>query len=230
MVAIIIPCYNMAEYVGYAIDSAANQTYPDIEVWVIDDCSTDNSRDEIFKAAFHSGEQVIPFCLSKNEGLNAVRNRGARYSKGKAVLFLDADDMLDPEYVEKTLPLLANPTVGVVSTDMYMFGEVNRIQPIGRPCLEIAKRANTMPYCSLIRRDAFNDVKGYSQNPDIQYYGDWDLWLRIMNRGWKVETVAEPLFNYRVRPTSMRTEVESRHQEMYEAIRKGNPDIFPETR
>jgi len=211
----------MQDFVAQAIQSALDQTYRNFEVIVVNDGSTDNSR--VVAEQFGADIKLID---QKNVGLNASRNVGARLSTGEFLLPLDADDWLSPTYLERTIPLMIEG-VGVVSTDMDMFGEINRLQPIGHPALEAQKRGNTMPYCSLIRRTAFDEAGGYSARPDIQAYGDWNLWISVLKRGWRVAPLAEPLFHYRIRPTSMRTETESKYHEMYRAIRLNHPDVFP---
>ena len=219
--SIIIPLYNMQDFVAQAIESALAQTYRDVEVIVVNDGSTDNSL--AVAQQYGTGITLID---QQNAGLNASRNVGARHSRGEFLLPLDADDWISPTYLERTIPLMTDG-VGVVSTDMDMFGEINRLQPIYHPTLEVQKRGNTMPYCSLIRRTAFEQAGGYSSRPDIQAYGDWNLWIGILKHGWRVAPLAEPLFHYRIRPSSMRTETESKYHEMFRAIRLNHPDVFP---
>jgi glycosyltransferase involved in cell wall biosynthesis len=224
-VSIVIPLYNLQDFVGQAIESALGQTYKDSEVIVVNDGSTDGSLDVAWRY-----EDRIKLINQQNAGLNAARNAGANISSAEFLLPLDADDWLSPTYLEQTIPLMSEG-VGVVSTDMDMFGVVNRLQPIGHPTLHIQKWANTMPYCSLIRRAAFDQAGGYSSRPDIQAYGDWNLWISILKRGWRVAPLPKPLFHYRVRPVSMRSEVEPQHAEMALAIRRNHPDLFrPEER
>jgi glycosyltransferase involved in cell wall biosynthesis len=218
--SIIIPLYNLQTYVAQTIESALNQTYRFFEVIVVNDGSTDGS----LEVAQRYGDRII-LINQQNAGLNASRNAGAKASVGTFLLPLDADDWIEPTYLEKTIPLMVEG-VGVVSTDMDMFGEVNRLQPVGQPTLAIQKQANTMPCCSLIRRTAFDQTGGYSARPDIQAYGDWNLWIDILKRGWKVAPVAESLFHYRVRPVSMRSEVTPKHREMVDAIQRNHQDLF----
>lgn len=222
-VTIVIPCYNLAEYVGDAIQSAADQSYENVEVIVIDDASTDNSREVIFQAASANGARVMPFCLPKNEGLNAARNRGARYAdpQSSAFLFLDADDLLSPEYVEQTIGyLISDPKCGMVSTGMWYFGDSNKIIPPGVGTLESQKAANELPYCSLIKRETFESVGGYSSNPEISLLGDWHLSLNILKHGWRIETIKDPLFHYQIRENSMRSEIKGRHEQLRQIILK----------
>jgi glycosyltransferase involved in cell wall biosynthesis len=95
LVSIIIPCYNAEKYIADAIQSALGQTYPNCEVIVIDDGSTDGSL-EVIKAFAGS----IAFETGPNRGGCAARNRGAELAEGTVFQFLDADDLLTPESVQ----------------------------------------------------------------------------------------------------------------------------------
>ena len=97
LVSIIINNYNYERFLPEAIDSAINQTYPNIEVIVVDDCSTDNSRDVI--ASY--GDKIIPVYHQENGKQAAAFNSGFAISKGEIIIFLDADDYLFSNAVEK---------------------------------------------------------------------------------------------------------------------------------
>ncbi len=102
LVSIIINNFNYGAYVGQAIDSALGQTYKPVEVVVVDDGSTDNSRDVI--ASY--GEKITAI-FQANAGQNAACNVGWRAAKGDIAIFLDADDVLLPGCVEKCVSAFA---------------------------------------------------------------------------------------------------------------------------
>lgn len=95
LVSILIPCHNCERYVGAAIESALNQSYKDIEVIVIDDGSTDNSRKVIDKYSEYIKLDSIP-----HQGACSARNRALELAQGEYIKFLDADDLLCPEKIE----------------------------------------------------------------------------------------------------------------------------------
>lgn len=195
-VSIIIPCFNMKDYVGEAIQSALAQLYRDFEVIVVDDGSTDSSSFEILKYG-----SSIRFIKQTNSGLAEARNTGVRAAMGEFILPLDADDRIDPHYLIKTVPLMTD-AIGVVSTDMQYFGtHTDRLRPTHTTLQQITQY-NGMPVCSLIRKRAILEAGGYNQ---IMREGceDWNLWVGILKRGWKVAVVNEPLFFYRRKPVSM---------------------------
>jgi len=100
LASIVISSYNYGRFLRRAIDSALSQTYPNTEVIVADDCSTDDSREIILSY----GDRVIPMLREKNEGGDANYNEACRMSRGQVIFILDSDDMLCPTVVERAMP------------------------------------------------------------------------------------------------------------------------------
>ena len=116
-VALIVPCCNDAEHLDEALDSALGQTFHDIDVVVVDDGSTDGSREVV--------ERCVPqvrLIRQSNRGPSSARSAGIRGSDSDYVAFLDADDLIDPRTVELQVGLLNEQSeVGIVHTDMKRF-------------------------------------------------------------------------------------------------------------
>ena len=110
-ISVIIPCYNHGGYLGKAIDSVLGQSYPNVEVIVVDDGSSDDTRE--VAAAY--GEKVR-YIYKENGGLSAARNTGLEHAKGAYIVFLDADDWLYPKALQTNLHYLnLHPTAAFVS-------------------------------------------------------------------------------------------------------------------
>src|SRR6266852_886707 len=103
-VSVIVNNYNYGCFLKEAVDSALHQSYPGVEVIVVDDGSTDNSREII--AGYR--DRIIPV-LKENGGQGSAFNAGFAKSRGDVVVFLDSDDMLLGTAVERALPLFRNP-------------------------------------------------------------------------------------------------------------------------
>ncbi len=111
-VSVVIPTYNMRIFVGEAINSVLRQTYQDFEIVVVDDGSTDGTRELV--SHFQSDKRVR-YVYQDNRGLAGARNRGIRESHGQTIAFLDADDLWLPAKLEKQMQTLGtNPDVDVV--------------------------------------------------------------------------------------------------------------------
>src|SRR5215212_1699019 len=110
LVSVVIPCYNQAHFLGEAIESVLAQSYPNFEIVVVDDGSTDDTSEV---AAYYPGVRLV---RQENKGLSGARNVGLARSEGEYLVFLDADDRLLHEALEAHLEhLKANPECAFVS-------------------------------------------------------------------------------------------------------------------
>lgn len=226
-VSIIIPCYNQEMYLGKAVDSALNQTYGDKEIIIVNDGSPDGTREIAeYYANQHNNVRVVN---QSNKGLSGARNAGIMNSTGDAILPLDADDYIEPDYLSETVPvLLDNPDIGVVATDLQTFGQTEEIwmRPNYPTKVENLMVNNQIYVCSLIRKEAILQCGGYNTKM-IHGYEDWDLWIDITKRGWKVGYVPRPLFHYRIKENSMYTDsLENWHQWNIDQIHKNHSELY----
>jgi glycosyltransferase involved in cell wall biosynthesis len=125
LVSVIIPCYNYGHYVEEAIDSVLQQTFQNFEIIVVNDGSTDPVTIEVLKHLKKPKTRVIH---QANKGLPEARNEGIRHAKGKYICCLDADDTLEPTYLEKAVALLeANPGIAFAYSWVRLFGDEEKI-------------------------------------------------------------------------------------------------------
>ncbi|MFI3177317.1 MAG: glycosyltransferase family A protein, partial [Eubacteriales bacterium] len=98
VVSVVIPTYNAVKYIERTLDSILQQTYRDLEILVVDDCSTDGTR-EVIKAYQDQNPEILIHMieLEENQGPAAARNEGIRQASGRYLAFLDADDIWEPE-------------------------------------------------------------------------------------------------------------------------------------
>lgn len=207
-VTVCIPTHNDGDVLPRAVDSALTQTVAPLEVIVVDD-----------------GSDVPPVCPGAtvvsitNRGLPAARNVALMLARGDAFLPLDADDWLDPTYLEKTLPLLAEAEVvftglqehGPTRNGTYMAGFD---RPFNLVDEQVLWEYNRFYYASLFRTQYLRSVGGYNTFMAGGYgvsggYEDWDLWIDMMRRGARFAAVNEPLFHYTTKPESMLTRAEA---------------------
>lgn len=206
-VTVVVPCFEQQEWLEQSLGSVLAQTVAPLEVLVIDD----GSRTPIV-AAVHPTIHVRVIRVS-NRGLPSARNVGLMNARGHAFLPLDADDWLEPTFIEKTLPLL-DAGADVVFTGLQEHGERTGTYvpgcgtPLDELTVEQERMSNRLFYCSLIRTSLLRDAGGYNGRM-IHGYEDWDLWVDLMQRGAKLAAVNEPLFNYRCRKDSMLADTEA---------------------
>ncbi|MFT4736061.1 MAG: glycosyltransferase involved in cell wall biosynthesis [Cyclobacteriaceae bacterium] len=196
LVTIYITNYNYGQFIKKAIDSVLNQTFQDFELVIIDDGSSDDSK-EIIES--YSTLPQVSIIYQQNKGLNVTNNVALRVAKGTFIMRLDADDFLVPTAVEKMTALLqSNNDLGLVFPDYYYADEEGAI--IGeekRHDFDTEVTLYDQPAhgaCTLIRRENLLFVGGYNESYNCQ--DGYELWVKFIQH-FKVSNIAEPLFYYR---------------------------------
>ena len=206
---IVIPCFNHAEYLGAAIESALAQTFP-CEVIVVDDGSTDDS-------AAVARRYPVKLIRQKNAGLPAARNAAVRVATTSHIMPLDADDLLEPTCVET---LLAKSRDAVVRSVIRLFGDVDQDWLLPGPTTLAAQiELNRVPACSLYPRAAWERVGGYDDAMS-DGYEDWDFWARVLHAGYHVETVDSVQYRYRKDGPSLVRHAASKRAEIKAYLRE----------
>lgn len=215
-VSIIIPCHDYAEYVGAAIESVLSQTLRNREVIVIDDASTDCSWDVLQRYRAEPGVRLVR--ERANQGYVRTYRRGMEMARGRALVPLDADDLvLNPDALRLELELLdADERVAIVHSayvEIDADGRRLREHHPARATGIVSARDAFRPLVlrnriqhsgTLIRRSAYMEVGGYDAS--LMNPIDWDLWLRLTRR-YAVGYVDQPLFAYRIHGRNMHREI-----------------------
>nr|WP_238480678.1 glycosyltransferase family A protein [Desulforadius tongensis] len=196
LVSVVIPCYNHGKYLKDAINTVREQTYKKTEIIVVNDGSTDKYTLDVIKEISNAEPDVIVI-NQENSGLAAARNAGINKAKGEYILPLDADDLLEKDFLSKTVDILNNhPDVGFVYTWVKYFGAADGIWQTPEYDHVHLLVTNLCTAASLFRHNAFDQVGGY--NTDMVYgFEDWDFWIALSKHGWRGWCVKEPLFLYR---------------------------------
>lgn len=203
-VSVIIPSYNHEKFIGDAIESVLNQSYPHIEIIVVDDGSTDGTQEILSR--FQSQINIM-FMFQENSGGSAARNSGIRVAQGRYICFLDSDDVFHPEKVERQIEFFnTNPEIGLVHTGAYVLLKANEgwkhwytyTPPVFHSRDEQIKELLKANYiaCStvMVRRDLFSQVGLF--NTKYDYAPDYDMWLRLLTCS-DFSSIPEALIHYR---------------------------------
>lgn len=193
MISVVVPVYNNARYLSEALDSIRDQSFRPLDVIAVDDGSTDGSARII--------ESHAPFvrCVSQpNEGVGSARNRGLRLARGEYLAFLDADDRMLPECLERLhAELDSRPELDMVFAHVteFLSPELRDRQdlPIRPPFQRIPGR---MPTNMLIRREAFRRVGEFSIDRRTAETLDW--YARAMHAGLNHMMMPEVLWERRL--------------------------------
>lgn len=197
--SVVIPCRNYGRYLAQAIDSVLAQSYPACQVLVVDDGSTDNTGEVARGYA-----AKIEYLKLPHSGISRVRNEGLRRARGEFIVFLDADDALDPHYLEKTLEawtLAPTPKPAFVYTqrsNLESPSDVSRHPPFDRDRL---KFGNYIMASALLQAGPAREV-GYDP-AFVHGLEDYDFYLGLVEKGYAGLLLDLPLIRVRLHPSSM---------------------------
>lgn len=203
-VSIIIPIYNSEKYIGETIESVLNQSYEDIEIIVVDDCSTDNSK-EIAKSYTEKYKNVVYFSQEKNEGVAVARNKGMLIAKGRYIAFLDSDDVWKPDKLSKQLELMDKKNAKICFTAIQMIDESGEIIKDICDVRDVVDYKFILKNTMIATSSVIIDRKLVGEfSMTLRRSGqDYSTWLKLMRDGSKAYGINEPLVKYRVRKNSL---------------------------
>jgi glycosyltransferase involved in cell wall biosynthesis len=204
LVSVVIPSYNCARYLPEAIESVLGQSLSDLEVIVVDDGSTDDTKQVVSR---YLSDGRLQYVFQENRGApSAARNRGAALAQGEFIASLDSDDLLAPTALEEEVAALKASNASWCITDIVKFWEghqeVRQTQfPVGDLAREIF-RDDFVRVAMFFRKDALVRVGMWDESLRRD---DWDLNIRLLANGEPFAYVNRPLYQYRRRPGSVTT-------------------------
>ncbi|MEI2608433.1 MAG: glycosyltransferase [Candidatus Promineifilaceae bacterium] len=223
LVSLIIPTYNRCVLLRQTVASALAQTYPALEIIVVDDGSTDGTVEWL---ASYTGRIMV--VQQANQGVAAARNHGFHLAHGEYFTFLDDDDLIAPTKIARQVAHCHHhPDVGLVHCG-YAKGDSTGhlleniwLWPPADNLAQLLESNFIWMGAPLIRRDWLERVGGFDASPehDLHSCADWDLWLRLALAGCPFATVPEPLGTYRLQPDSMVTNLARLEEELLTVLR-----------
>lgn len=205
LVTVIVPMHNDQRTIAEALRSVLAQTLADWEVLVVDDGSTDDGPTIV--ADFAWRDRRVRSIRQANQGAAAARNRGLAEAAGRYVHFLDADDWLQPRGLEALVQAAEWSGQGAACGAWTVHGADGRALGVRMPApaasvgLEHLLDGNRIaPHSQIIRRDLLPETPF---DPSERFVRDYDLWLRLANRGVRWSGIDETVASYRVRPGSL---------------------------
>ena len=208
VVSIIIPAYQVAPYIAAAIESVLKQTWTSYEIIVVNDGSPDTAALEAALAPYR--DRMI-YRVQPNRGAGAARNTAIQAARGTWLAFLDADDLWEPGFLASQLDLLEQGGYDMVYANSRLFGEGNQS---GRTCMDMSPsegtpdlegllslRCQPITSTTVVRRQLVMDAGGFDEA--ILRGQDFDLWVRLAQRGARIGYQRTVLGSYRRRADSL---------------------------
>lgn len=227
MVSVVMPCYNDGRYIQESVASVKAQTYPDVELIIIDDGSDDS--DTIAALDALAKEANVQVLHAAHVGPSAARNTAIQEARGKYILPLDADDTIDPTYIEKAVKRLeSHKDTGVVYCEADLFGAQSGKWDLPAYSFESMLFDNIVFVTALFHKADWEKVGGFNENMKAGME-DYDFWLSILGEGKKIEQIPEVLFHYRIKDSSRTSQFQqdpSRIKETYHQLFDNHRDFI----
>lgn len=204
LVSVITPSYNCARFIGATIESVRAQTYPNWELIIVDDCSTDHSR-EVIEQYTGKDSRIRLFVLERNSGAAMARTKAMQLAQGRYMAFLDSDDLWLPDKLERQLEFMNNHHHAFSCT------AYKQIDENGNSLNRIIHTKRKVDYnrllldCPVGNSTVMYDVAvmGKFEVPDIRKRNDDALWLKMLKREKYIWGMPDVLMQYRIRPGSI---------------------------
>lgn len=206
LVSIVMPTYNQAHFLPEALDGVFAQTYPDYELIVVDDGSTDHTSRVL---ADYRQHHEFTIASQTNQRLPRALNTGVSRARGAYLTWTSSDNIMLPRMLEVLVQALESAplTVGLVYGDRYLMDDDgNDLGRFDLPDYDpyLLLHANLVHCCFLYRRQCMERVGLF--DPEFIYGEDWEYWIRI-SRFYSMERIPQALYRYRLHGTSMTSDL-----------------------
>lgn len=227
LVSIITPTWNCGRFIAETINSVLAQTYQNWEMLIVDDCSTDNTKEVVMK---YNDPRIKYNCLKKNSGAAVARNTALRMAKGRWIAFLDSDDLWKPEKLERQLKFMIENNYNFSYHCYHEIdeGSISLGKVISGPkhISKIMMFSYCWPGCLTVMYD--RNVVGDIQIPDIKKNNDYAIWLFACKKA-KCHLLNENLAAYRKRTGSISHHDYSSlikwHYKLFRDVKKARPAV-----
>lgn len=223
LVSIIIPAYNAEAVLGETLSSVLATTHAPLEVIVVDDGSTDGTVGLIEEWAARDAR--VQLFQQENAGPCRARNQALEMARGKYILPVDADNLIEPDFVGAAVAILdARPEVKVVAPRADFFGARSGEWKLPPFSLERLAHRNIMDTCAMYRREDALRIGGYCET--IIAREDWEFWISMLKNGGEVVRLPEIMLHYRVQAGSKRISDRKLKRHVIATLNRRHPEFF----
>lgn len=226
LLSVVISCYNYGGYLPETLESLKQQTFSGFEVILVDDGSDEPETLEIL--AQLKKDPALTYIAIPHQGPSSAKNTGIKAALGKYVCCLDADDRLEPTYLEKALKILENRSeIDLVYSWVQCFGAKTELQQKADLDLKKIVRYNQVSPGAVLRKSCWEEAGGYNLEMN-RGLDDWEFWIHLSQLGKRGLCIPEPLYLHREHDKSLTALIgrEEREDELKNVIKKLHPDLF----
>ena len=221
--SIILPTYNRAElFLKRAIDSVVRQSYKDWELIIVDNNSTDNTKDLV---GSYSDNNIRLYSIQNEGNIAKSRNLGISKAKGEFIAFLDSDDFWHRDKLKISLDYLKKYKLnGLCHSEYWLYEtgetEIRHYGSTGFSYNNLLKNGNNLSLSAVIvHSDILKDVKGFSEDIDYITAEDYDLWLKLAKNNYKIKFIKNVMGTFRIHQYSESSDVDKNIKAICSVIR-----------
>jgi glycosyltransferase involved in cell wall biosynthesis len=212
LISVIMPAFNAERYIGKALESVSSQTYPNWEIIVTNDGSTDSTARMVSGFAQQTPRNVMLLEHAQSQGPSAARNIAMKAAKGEYIAFLDADDIWMPDHLNRLCAVLASGKADLAYSDCYVFYETSsgemELLPIDtievkNPRQDLFRRNFINTSAAAITRRLMEKVGAFDAT--LWAGEELDYWIRSAALGFEIVSTGEQTYYYRKSPGSLST-------------------------
>lgn len=231
LISCVVPAYNPETFLLETVASVERQTWPNWELIVVDDGSEDAASLEILRSIESRNDPRIRVVRQENRGLPGARNTGFRHARGRYVVPLDADDLLEPAMMQVCHDaLVVRPDCGFAYFDYHVFGDSHYLQQPGEYNVYRLLDENFLACCCFVPKSVWEQVGGYDEWHRWGYE-DWSFYLNLAKHGKFGLYIEQPLFRYRTHGRGLHYTGLERHASNWAHMEEAHPELLsPEGR
>ena len=223
-ITIIIPCYNDFQYIEQSVQSALNQTYPNIEVIVVDDGSNVETKTVLKKIE----PKISQLITQENQGQSTARNIGIQAAKGEFILVLDSDDYFEPSFCEESVAVFStDASIKIVTCQATLLFSDDKKElyiPNGGD-IKSFMYGNCALGTSMFKKEDWKIVSGYDETMRSGFE-DWEFFIRLLKSGGTAFVIQKPLYTYRKREASTTTRANKARYDLLHFIFTKHKDLY----
>lgn len=220
-VSIIVPCYNVQNYVESCLYSIIGQSFIDYEIIIVDDGSTDNTSKIIYSFIKKYQDKInIKYIYQNNKGASAARNRGIIESSSEYIALIDSDDRWRKDSLEKKMELFKNRNISCVYSDVLMIHSPEKQISLKNTYKKLIKgniypeilEHNYININVIIKKTVLDECGLFDES--LKTCEDYDLWIRIASKGYLFDFVDDPLTYVTIRKDSLSKDILQMYSDM----------------
>jgi glycosyltransferase involved in cell wall biosynthesis len=223
-ISIIVPCYNAGAYIEDAVKSIFEYTGKlQLQVIIINDGSTDKHTIDVL--ADLQNKYPLTIINQENKKMSAARNAGINAASAQLFIPLDADDILNVDFIDKAFELInKDVNTGVVYGNCEYFGEKSGVDI--KNFNEYSQLyVNGINITTLVRKSVWEQCGGFDEKM-IDGYEDWEFWIHAMKYNWEFKKTDSVAFKYRIKKQSTNVDAINKHEQLLKYIQTKHLDFF----